>query len=143
MRAAVFKGVGRPLEIETRPDPTPGHGEIVIQVGRCGICGTDLAMSDGTGLVFETDSVIGHEFAGEVVALGKGLEHLEVGDRVTSMPFTGCGRCATCLAGRPNFCAGFRGMAGGFAEYVVATERTAIKLPATLSLADGALIEPL
>src|SRR5207253_1613402 len=101
------------------------------------------AMSDGTGQVFETGSVIGHEFAGEVVALGKDIEHLEVGDRVTSMPFTGCGRCVTCLAGRPNFCAGFRGMAGGFAEYVVATGRTAIKLPATLSLADGALIEPL
>lgn len=143
MRAAVFKGVGRPLEIESRPDPTPAEDEIVIQVGRCGICGTDLAMSDGSGQVFEADSIIGHEFAGDIVAAGKNVERLKVGDRVTSMPFTGCGRCATCLAGRPNFCTQFRGMAGGFAEYVVSTERTTIKLPASLSLADGALVEPL
>jgi threonine dehydrogenase-like Zn-dependent dehydrogenase len=143
MRAGVFKGVGRPLAIENRPDPTPGDGEIVIKVGRCGVCGTDLAMSDGSGQVFETDSVIGHEFAGDIVAVGRGVGRLRMGDRVTSMPFTGCGHCATCLSGRPNFCAEFRGMAGGFAEYVVSTERTAIKLPATLSLADGALVEPL
>src|SRR5579859_252720 len=143
MRAAVFKGVGRPLKIETLPDPTPSEGEIVIKVGRCGICGTDIAMSDGSGPVFELDSIIGHEFAGTIVALGSGVERLKIGDRVTSMPFTGCGRCVTCLSGRPNFCAGFRGMAGGFAQYIVSTERTAIKLPATLTLSDGALIEPL
>jgi len=143
MRAAVFKGVGQPLAIEQRPDPTPGEGEIVLKVCRCGICGTDMAMSDGSGQTFEVNSIIGHEFAGEVVAVGKGVETLKVGDPVAAMPFVGCGKCATCLAGRPNFCVQFRGMPGAFAEYTTTAERVAVKLPKTLSLADGALVEPL
>jgi len=143
MQAAVFKGVGLPLSIETRPDPVPGAREIVLRVGRCGICGTDLSMTDGSGQIYETDSIIGHEFAGEVVATGTAVSRFKAGDCATALPYTGCGQCATCLAGRPNFCAQFRGMAGGFAEYVKAAERVAIKLPGSVSLADGALIEPL
>jgi 2-desacetyl-2-hydroxyethyl bacteriochlorophyllide A dehydrogenase len=143
MRAAVFKSVGRPLQIETRPDPVPSDDEVVLKVGRCGVCGTDLAMTDGSSQTFEPDSIIGHEFAGEVVAIGRKVARIKVGDRVTALPFTGCGTCATCIAGRPNFCAQFRGMAGGFAEYVASTERVTVKLPQSLSLADGALVEPL
>jgi 2-desacetyl-2-hydroxyethyl bacteriochlorophyllide A dehydrogenase len=143
MRAAVFKSVGHPLQIETRPDPVPSDDEVVLKVGRCGVCGTDLAMTDGSSQTFEPDSIIGHEFAGEVVAIGRKVARIKVGDRVTALPFTGCGTCATCIAGRPNFCAQFRGMAGGFAEYVASTERVTVKLPQSLSLADGALVEPL
>ena len=143
MRAAVFKAVGQPLAIEQRPDPTPAEGEIVLKVARCGICGTDLAMSDGSGQTFDADSIIGHEFAGEIVAIGPKVERLRVGDRIAAMPFTGCGTCATCLAGRPNFCRHFRGMPGAFAEYTTTAERVAVKLPSQVSLADGALIEPL
>ena len=143
MRAAVFKAVGQPLAIEQRPVPTPSAGEVIIKVCRCGICGTDLSMSDGSGQTFEAESIIGHEFAGEVVEVGPGVDELKVGDPVAAMPFTGCGHCATCLAGRPNFCAQFRGMPGAFAEYTTTAERVAIKLPKTLSLADGALVEPL
>lgn len=143
MRAAVFKAVGQPLAIEQRPDPTPAEGEVVLKVGRCGICGTDMAMSDGSGQTFELNSIIGHEFAGEIVAVGKGVEKLKVGDRIAAMPFTGCGKCATCLAGRPNFCHQFRGMPGAFAEYTTTAERVAVKLPSSLSIADGALVEPL
>jgi threonine dehydrogenase-like Zn-dependent dehydrogenase len=143
MRAAVFKAVGQPLAIEQRPDPTPGEGEVVLKVGRCGICGTDLAMTDGSGQTYEANSVIGHEFAGEIVAVGPGVERLKVGDNIAAMPFTGCGKCASCLAGRPNFCAQFRGQPGAFAEFTTTTERVAVRLPKSVSLADGALIEPL
>lgn len=143
MQAAVFKGVGLPLAIETRPDPVPEPDEIVLQVGRCGICGTDLAMTDGSAQTYELNSVIGHEFAGEVVATGTKVTRLKVGDRITALPYAGCGQCATCLAGRPNFCAQFRGVAGGFGQYLATPERVAVKLPNTLTLADGALIEPL
>jgi threonine dehydrogenase-like Zn-dependent dehydrogenase len=66
-----------------------------------------------------------------------------VGDRITALPYAGCGHCATCLAGRPNFCAQFRGVAGGFGQYLATPERVTVKLPSTLTLADGALIEPL
>jgi 2-desacetyl-2-hydroxyethyl bacteriochlorophyllide A dehydrogenase len=143
MQAAVFKGVGQPLVIETRPDPVPRSDEVVLRVGRCGVCGTDLAMTDGSGQVYESDSVIGHEFAGEVVATGTEVTGLKVGDRITALPYAGCGRCATCLTGRPNFCVQFRGVAGGFGQYLATPERVAVKLPSTLTLADGALIEPL
>jgi D-arabinose 1-dehydrogenase-like Zn-dependent alcohol dehydrogenase len=61
MRAAVFRSVGQPLTIEHRPDPAPGPGELVLKVGRCGICGTDLAMTDGSGQLYEPGTVIGHE----------------------------------------------------------------------------------
>ena len=131
------------MQIEHRPDPTPQPDEVVIQVARCGICGTDLAMTEGSGPLFDLDSIPGHEFAGEIVAIGCAVSRLKVGDRVTAMPFVGCGACATCLAGRPNFCPQFRGMAGGFAEYVAANERVTVKLPSCLSTEDGALIEPL
>jgi (R,R)-butanediol dehydrogenase/meso-butanediol dehydrogenase/diacetyl reductase len=143
MQAAIFKGVGLPLAIETRPDPVPKSDEVILLVGRCGICGTDLTMTDGSGQVYEADSVIGHEFAGEVVATGTKVTGLKVGDRITALPYAGCGRCATCLAGRPNFCAQFRGVAGGFGQYLATPERVTVKLPGTLTLADGALIEPL
>ncbi|MGF6931126.1 2-desacetyl-2-hydroxyethyl bacteriochlorophyllide A dehydrogenase [Paraburkholderia sp. UCT70] len=145
MRAAYFKRVGLPLEVRSVDDPAPGSGEVVLKIHRCGICGSDLHMTDGHAPHFTLpeNSTLGHEFAGEVVAVGKGVERLKVGDPVTALPFTGCGCCATCLAGKPNFCADFKGVAAGFAEYAVVAERVTTKLPKTLSMEDGALIEPM
>jgi len=88
VQAAVFKGVGSPLSIETRPDPVPGAGEVVLRVGRCGVCGTDLSMTDGSGRTYEPDSIIGHEFAGEVVGMGPGVTRFKAGDCATAMPYT-------------------------------------------------------
>src|ERR1700730_3781118 len=90
VQAAVFKGVGSPLSIETRPDPVPGAGEVVLRVGRCGVCGTDLSMTDGSGRTYEPDSIIGHEFAGEVVGMGPGVTRFPAGDCATAMPYTAC-----------------------------------------------------
>jgi len=144
MRAAVFKGIGKPLSVESLPDPTPGPGEFVLRVGRCGICGTDLHMTDGTApMQYSVGGVPGHEFAGEVVAVGKDVTRLARGDFVTAMPFSGCGKCRWCLAGQPIFCAQMVRLDGGFSEFVLSRECVAVKLPRTLSLADGALIEPL
>jgi threonine dehydrogenase-like Zn-dependent dehydrogenase len=143
MRAAVFKEGGKPWVIEDRPDPEPGAGEAVIKVGRCGICGTDLNMTSGQGYDFPCDSVLGHEFAGEVVAIGKAVETLKVGDRVTALPAAGCGHCEACRMDQTVMCANMSSYDGGFAEYMRIAERTAVKLPAALSLQDGALVEPL
>jgi len=145
MKAAVFKEAGTPLRIEEVPDPTPGPDEVVIKVGRCGICGTDLHRTEGhEGYTWPSGFVLGHEFAGEVVALGSKVEQIRLGDRVTALPYTGCGTCEPCLAGNPYFCSnGLRPMMGGFAEYTRVGWREAVKLPAALSLADGALVEPL
>lgn len=142
MRAAVFKGAGTPMVIEELPDPEPGPGEAVIKVHRCGICGTDLHMTSGHGSDFPPETVLGHEYAGEVVAVGKDVK-LKVGDRVSAMPAAGCGQCASCLSGFPLGCATMRGVLGGFGEYLRFDERSSILLPETLSMADGALVEPL
>src|SRR5690606_34280636 len=75
MRAAVFHGPGRPLVVETIDDPTPGELQVVVKVGRCGVCGTDLHMTEEHGgkALMPTGAVPGHEFAGEIVALGRGV----------------------------------------------------------------------
>lgn len=144
MKAAIFEAVGKPLMVKDIPDPIPGPGEIVVSVGRCGICGTDLHMTEGHGYTYPPGTIPGHEFAGEVVAIGKGVESLKIGDRVASLPMTGCGTCRACAEGVPFFCAnGMRGLPGAFAQYALATARESVKLPSSLSLADGALIEPL
>lgn len=143
MKAAVFKGAGIPLVVETLPDPEPGEGQAVIRVQRCGICGTDLHMTSGHGNDFPVNSVIGHEYCGEVVAIGKGVDTLKVGQFVTAMPVGGCGHCAPCLAGYPMACAQMQGLVGGFGEYMRIAAQSSVILPETLSPADGALVEPL
>jgi (R,R)-butanediol dehydrogenase/meso-butanediol dehydrogenase/diacetyl reductase len=143
MKAAVFRKVGEPFSIEEVADPVPGAGEIVLKVGRCGICGSDLHITENKAYEREGGIVLGHEFAGEVVALGRDTGAIALGDRVAAMPVTGCGRCSACLAGEPACCPQRRLEFGGFAEYVVARARETVALPEQLSMADGALIEPL
>jgi 2-desacetyl-2-hydroxyethyl bacteriochlorophyllide A dehydrogenase len=144
MKAPIFKGVGQPLAIETRDDPTPGPGDLVLKIGRCGICGTDLHMTDGHAQTYEENSVIGHEFAGEVVAIGPDVTGYKIGDKVAALPVVGCGQCGNCRSGEPMWCAnGFFSITGGFGEYAIAKAHAAIKLPNSLSLEDGALVEPL
>jgi (R,R)-butanediol dehydrogenase/meso-butanediol dehydrogenase/diacetyl reductase len=122
----------------------PGAHEVVLKVGRCGICGSDVTMTSGQGPMYQTGCALGHEYAGEVVEIGPEVRRLRVGDRIAAMPMSGCGVCDACRAGRPLACAaGMRPMMGGFGEYTLADERLAVRLPDALSFADGALVEPL
>ena len=143
MKAAVFHALGQPLAIEDRPDPTPEADELVLKVGRCGICGSDLHMTQEPAFAVAPGSVLGHEFSGEVVARGREAEGFAVGDRVSVAPVRGCGRCAACRAGKPAWCETMMLQGGGYAQYATATARQCRKLPATTSLVDGALVEPL
>jgi threonine dehydrogenase-like Zn-dependent dehydrogenase len=144
MKAAVFHGAGRPLTVETLPDPTPSPTDVIIAVHRCGICGTDVHSTSGHGWDFPSGSVIGHEYTGEVVAVGSAVKRLKIGHRVSGMAKAGCGACEACLRGFPIFCPrAQQDMMGGFGEYLRMPEDAAIVLPLTLSAADGALVEPL
>lgn len=144
MRAAVFKHAGNPLVLEDRPIPEPGPGQVLIAVHRCGICGSDLAMTaGGSPITFARDCIPGHEYAGEVVALGQGVDALRVGDRVSAFPVAGCGTCEACLCGDPYGCSHCAYLMGGFAEYALADAALCVRLPSSLTLADGALVEPL
>jgi len=143
MRAAVMQGLHKPLAIETLPDPTPGDGQLVVKVGRCGICGSDLHMTEDAGYGRQAGDVLGHEFAGEVVALGRGVEGVRTGDLVSVIPLASCGQCAACKAGDLAWCEQFGLQGGGYAEYALTRPNQCVILPKSVSLADGAIVEPL
>lgn len=143
MRAAIVQGLHQPLAIATLPDPTPGEGELVVRVGRCGICGSDLHMTEDPAYGKGAGDVLGHEFAGEVVALGRGTEGVALGDLVSVIPLASCGHCASCLAGEPAWCVHFGLQGGGYAEFAITRPNQCVKLPRSASLADGAIVEPL
>lgn len=143
MRAAVMQGLHKPLAVETVDDPTPGEGDVVVKVGRCGICGSDLHMTEDPAYGQGPGSVLGHEFAGEVVALGKGVEGLRTGDLVSVIPLKSCGQCHSCRTGAVQWCDTFGLQGGGYAEYALTRPNQCVRLPASASLADGAIVEPL
>lgn len=143
MRAAVMQGLHKPLAVETIADPTPGEGDVVVKVGRCGICGSDLHMTEDPAYGQGAGSILGHEFAGEVVALGKGVEGLSTGDLVSVIPLQSCGQCHACQTGAVQWCESFGLQGGGYAEYALTKPNQCVRLPRSASLADGAIVEPL
>jgi len=143
MKAAIFQALHRPLVVETLADPKPAGDEVLIRVGRCGICGSDLHMTEEPAFGVAPGTVLGHEFAGEVIEVGPHAEGLKVGDRVAVAPLRGCGGCPSCLAGEPAWCHKMMLQGGGYAEFALATDRQCLKLPKTTSIEDGALVEPL
>ena len=143
MRAAVVNEKLK-LEITSLPDPTPGPEELVLKVKACGICGSDLKAIDTAQVGF----VMGHEFSGEIVALGSKTRNWRAGQLVTALPVIGCGKCDYCITGDVAHCQtadmiGVTGSPGGFAEYVCVSARETFALPEGISLTEGALIEPL
>ena len=146
MKAAIWEQPGD-LRIGERDDPTPGEGELVVRVGACGLCGTDLHIADGEFPPAPYPLVPGHEFAGEVVAVGPAVDDWREGDRVAVDPSLFCGHCEYCRVGRGNLCANWGAIGdtvdGAFAEYVKVPAANAYALPDDLDFRAGALIEPL
>jgi (R,R)-butanediol dehydrogenase/meso-butanediol dehydrogenase/diacetyl reductase len=143
MRAAVFQKLLAPLEVRTLPDPTPGPNEVVVEVCRCGICGSDLHITEDPIFGAVPGIVLGHEYSGTVAAIGRDVDRVKVGARVAVFPVHGCGKCAVCLAGTPAQCTQMRIDGGGYGQYALAEQHQMVPLPSTLSLEDGALVEPL
>ena len=114
------------LWLEDVPEPEPGINDVLIRVHKTGICGTDLHIYGWDAWAQETipvPMVVGHEFAGEVVAFGSNVSDFQVGDLVSGEGHVVCGRCRNCMAGRRHLCAHAIGLGvqrpGAFAEYVV------------------------
>ncbi len=148
MKAAVFKEVGQPLSVEKVDDPTPAPSELVMKVGYCGICGTDLHATREGLTTACCGRILGHEYVGEIAEVGPEAEgDWQVGDRICALPFIACGRCLPCAAGRFFECANKKVSGvddqGGFAEYVTTGCRESILLPDSLDLQTAALVEPL
>ncbi|HEY1632594.1 MAG TPA: alcohol dehydrogenase catalytic domain-containing protein [Rhizomicrobium sp.] len=152
MRAAIFREMSKPLVVEALADPEPGPNDIILKVKNCGICGSDLHMTEPTSIMpLALGAVMGHEFAGEVVAVGKAAAgKWKTGDRVAGFPFICCGDASPCL----NFSAG-RGVCGkgisiglgqsngAYAEYVRIGAGGGFRLPDSVSFREGAMVEPL
>ncbi len=134
MQAMVLRGGSSLLQLETRPDPLPGPGEIRLKVEACAVCRTDLHVVDGDLPHPRLPLVPGHEIVGRVDALGSGVTGMALGDRA-GIPWLGhcCGRCRYCIAGSENLCDAplFTGYTrdGGFATHVVADAAFAFPLP--------------
>ncbi len=145
MKAAIYPGHGKPITVETLPDPQPGPDDVIIKVARCGICGTDLSFTRGAMFDFGENTQFGHEYAGEIVEIGKNVSGFKLGERIAVLPSVGCGECPACRTLENNvLCQQRPGTAMvGFAELAKVPTSVATRLPSTLSLADGALIEPL
>ncbi|MGC8627196.1 MAG: zinc-dependent alcohol dehydrogenase family protein [Acidimicrobiales bacterium] len=146
MRAVV---VSKPGSVEVRevPDPSPEPDELLVQVHRCGICGTDLHIVDGEYSLASYPIVPGHEFSGEVVAVGRDVTGISAGTLVTADPNEPCGRCRPCREGHGNLCENFKAIgvtvAGACAELVRVPYWLAKPLPAGFDMSVGALVEPL
>ena len=146
MRAVIVEKPGV-VRVDEVPDPECGPQDVLIRVGACGICGTDIHILDGDSPLARYPLVPGHEFSGEVVAVGSQVEHLRVGDLVAVDPNLPCGECRFCQAGRENLCQRYQAIgvtrAGACAELVAVPAANAVVLPADLPRAWGSLVEPL
>lgn len=147
MRAAIITEPGS-LTVGDRPEPTPAPDGVVIRVGACGICGTDLHIADGEFPPSPYPLVPGHEFAGTVTAVGdRAPGGLRLGDRVAVDPSLFCGYCEYCRAGRGNLCANWGAIGdtvdGAFADYVAVPAANCYRIPDSMSMREAALVEPL
>lgn len=146
MKAVVIDRPGS-LAVETVPDPAPGPREVVVEVGACGLCGTDMHIIDGEFSLTRYPIVPGHEFAGEIVATGAEVTELAVGDRVAVDPNLPCHECHYCSVGRSNLCERYNAIGvtrgGAAAQFALAPVANCFRLPEELPLGHAALIEPL
>jgi propanol-preferring alcohol dehydrogenase len=128
---------------KSSPRPSPGPGQVLIQVSACGVCRTDLQILDGELPHPKLPLILGHEIVGRVAETGKGAEKFKTGTRV-GVPWLGwtCGTCSYCLSGQENLCekAKFTGytLDGGYVEYMVADERFCFPIPVGYSDAHAA-----
>ncbi len=150
MKALLLTAPSR-LEYTDFEDPQPGEHEVALRIRACGICGSDIHGWDGSSGRRRPPLIMGHEAAGEIVAVGPKVEKWRIGDRVTFDSTISCGTCAYCREGQVNLCENRRvvGVApaeyrqhGAFAEKLVLPERILYALPDTLSFTHAAMVEP-
>jgi 2-desacetyl-2-hydroxyethyl bacteriochlorophyllide A dehydrogenase len=125
--------------------PLPGKGRAIIRIRRIGICGTDLHAFEGTQPYFTYPRILGHELAGDLVAVD-GAPDFTAGEQVTIMPYFHCGHCIACRSGKTNCCVDMQvcgvHVDGGMAEYLSVPSSTLLHGQG-LSLEELALVEPL
>jgi len=139
------KGVGL-VALQEMPEPKPGTGEVLIEVKAAGICGTDLHVKNDR-FPYWPPVILGHEFSGEIVALGPGCKYYRTGERVVGEPHTRhCGVCHLCRTGNVQICPEKRspgwGIHGCMARYLVMPEQLLHRIPKGIDFDTAAVIEP-
>ena len=147
MKAVVIEEPNR-VGVKAIEDPSPGPGEAIVKVEACGICGTDIHVLRGEFAPTRYPIVPGHEFCGEVVAVGSEVRNVKAGDFVAVDPSLYCGYCRMCRAGRFNLCENWNAIGvgsvnGACAELVRVPSANAFALPAGVPRNWGTLVEPL
>ena len=148
MKAAVFYGK-HDIRVENIPVPEIKGDEVLVKVAYCGVCGTDVHIFEGDKGCAEVHPpiVLGHEFAGEIVAVGENVKNRKAGDRVDVDPNVLCEACPACLAAKGHFCEHMTGIGtmvnGGFAEYVAVPAKQTHLVSAKTDLKAAAMTEPL
>ena len=145
MKAAVITAPGE-IAIEEVADPTPGDNDVVVEVAAVGICGTDLHIFEGE-FAPKLPIVPGHEMSGTVVAVGKSVTEVKIGDAVAIDPSLHCGECFYCRRARGNLCENWNALGvtypGAAAQFLLSPKKNIHKLPKNVDLKSAALIEPL
>lgn len=144
MRAVVFDEPGR-MEVREVPAPKPGLGEVLLKVAACGVCGTDAHVFKGEFLA-KFPIIPGHEFSGEVVEVGEGVEEFKPGDKVAVDPNIACWRCDYCRVGKRHLCKNWTAIGlhrpGGYAEFCAVPAEQVVPLLPEMPLEHAALAEP-
>jgi L-iditol 2-dehydrogenase len=144
MKAAVLYG-NEDIRYTDYPTPEVKPGYIKVKVHAAGICGSDVPRVLSNGAHFYP-IVLGHEFAGEVVELGEGVENFKIGDRVAGVPLVPCGKCEDCNRGNYSLCKHYSFIGsreqGSFADYVVIPAANAVKFSNTVPYEHAAMFEP-
>ena len=150
MRALVKANAEPGLWMQDVPQPVPGDGDVLIRVRKTSICGTDLHIYHWDAWAQSTipvPMVVGHEFMGEIAALGAGVKGMEVGQRVAGEGHVTCGHCRNCKGGRREFCHNHTGVGvtrpGAFAEYIVIPAQNVFVVPAHITDDVAAVLDPL
>ena len=139
MKAAIWRG-GSQITIDDVPDPSVGSDQVLVRVHTAGVCATEVHMTQGL-VPGNPPSMLGHEFSGEVVEVGDGVDPSLVGARVACEQTSSCGKCVLCLDRRVRECAEYyRGY--GFAELALLPSECVHPLPADLDLEEAAMVEP-
>ena len=149
MKAMILNHVGRldenktPLALTDMPDPIPGKGEILVRVGACGVCHTELDEIEGRTPPPRLPVVPGHQVVGRVAGGGPGANRFQPGDRVgIAWIYSACGDCPSCRSGQENLCPAFkatgRDVDGGYAQYMTVPENFAHPIPAVFTDAEAA-----
>ena len=152
MKAAVLHALND-VRVEECDVPVPGSGEVLVRIAACGICGSDIKMITH-GMPDQPpmgDFILGHEYAGTIVALGEAVDEFSVGDRIAVEVHKGCGRCRNCILGNYTACLNFGNQGkghrangvtsnGGFAEYAVNHVNTLARLPDHISFDEATMV---